>query len=161
MKFRLTAAAIDPAALLGALDDTDSGACVTFEGRVRDRNEGKSVRALDYEAYGPLAEKEGEKILAEARKKFPIHGAACVHRTGRLKLGEIAVWVAVTAAHRGAAFEACRYIIDQTKARVPIWKNEHYAKGASAWINSAGKAGAPAGKPAARRGSASAGHKRR
>jgi molybdopterin synthase catalytic subunit len=160
MKFHLTAAAIDPAALLGALDDAGSGACVTFEGRVRNLNGGRAVRALDYEAYGPLAEKEGEKILAEARKKFPIHGAACVHRTGRLRLGEIAVWVAVTSAHRGAAFEACRYIIDETKARVPIWKKEHYAKGASAWIDPAGKSGDSGAKPRARRGSASAGHKR-
>jgi len=137
MGFRLTDSAIDPSALLAAFHDVRAGACVTFEGRVRDLNEGKSVRALDYEAYGPLALKEGERILAEAAGKFGILWAACVHRTGSLQLGDLAVWVAVAAAHRGAAFDACRYIIDETKARVPIWKREHYADGTTEWINCA------------------------
>jgi len=92
------------------------------------------LRALDYEAYAPLAEKEGARILAEAREKFSVFGAMCVHRVGALALGDLAVWVGVTAAHRGAAFDACRYIIDEAKARVPIWKKEHYADGATVWI---------------------------
>jgi molybdopterin synthase catalytic subunit len=137
MPFQLAKAEIDTAALLVALRDTRAGACVTFEGRVRAQNEGRAVRVLEYEAYGPLAEKEGGRILAEAAGKFPIIGATCVHRTGRLELGDLAVWVAVTAAHRGAAFEACRYVIDQVKERVPIWKKEHYADGATEWINCA------------------------
>lgn len=112
---------------------------MTFEGWVRDHNDGRPVSALDYEAYAPLAEKEGERILAEAREKFPIIGAVCVHRVGALQLGDLAVWVGVTAAHRGAAFDACRYLIDETKARVPIWKKEHYADGAVAWINCASR----------------------
>jgi molybdopterin synthase catalytic subunit len=144
MGFKLTDTAIDPAALMGGLRDTRAGACVTFEGRVRDQNDGRAVRALDYEAYAPLAEKEGERILSEAKEKFQIVGAACVHRTGSLKLGDLAVWVAVTAGHRAAAFEACRYIIDETKARVPIWKKEHYGDGAAEWINCATR-GAHAG----------------
>ncbi len=137
VSFRLSAAALDPAALARALADVRAGACVIFEGWVRDRNEGQPVRSLEYEAYAPLAEKEGARILAEAREKFALLGAACVHRVGHLQLGELAVWVGVTAEHRGAAFDACRYIIDEAKARVPIWKKEHYANGATAWINCA------------------------
>jgi molybdopterin synthase catalytic subunit len=137
MDFQLTDKAIDTAALLGGMGDTSAGACVTFEGRVRDHSEGRTVRALDYEAYGPLAQREGERVLREARDKFPVVGAACVHRTGSLSLGDIAVWVAVTAAHRGAAFDACRYIIDEIKARLPIWKKEHYEGGSSEWVNCA------------------------
>lgn len=139
MDFQLTDKAVDPAALLGGMGDTSAGACVTFEGRVRDNSEGRKVRALDYEAYGPLAQKEGERILREARDKFQVVGAACVHRTGSLSLGDIAVWVAVTAAHRGAAFDACRYIIDEIKARLPIWKKEHYEGGSSEWVNCASR----------------------
>lgn len=137
MSFSLSATALDPAALHRALADARAGACVTFEGWVRNRNEGQPVSALDYEAYPPLAEKEGARILAEAREKFSILGAHCVHRTGHLALGDLAVWVGVTAEHRGAAFDACRFIIDEAKARVPIWKKEHYTGGASAWINCA------------------------
>jgi molybdopterin synthase catalytic subunit len=137
MSFHISAATIDPAEIQRALRDRQAGACATFEGWVRDRNDGRAVRLLDYEAYAPLAEKEGERILAEARAKFQISGAACVHRTGRLAPGDLAVWVGVVAEHRGAAFDACRYIIDETKARLPIWKREHYAEGESVWVNCA------------------------
>lgn len=135
--FRISSTTIDPAALHAKLSDVRAGACVTFEGWVRNRNEGQPVVSLEYEAYVPLAEKEGAKILAEAREKFALVGAVCAHRVGHLQLGELAVWVGVTAEHRGAAFEACRYIIDEAKARLPIWKKEHYATGATAWINCA------------------------
>lgn len=135
--FRLAAEALDPAGLQRALADERAGACVTFEGWVRNRNDGQPVKSLDYEAYAPLAETEGRRILAEAHAKFSILAAACVHRTGALALGELAVWVGVTAEHRGAAFDACRYIIDEAKARLPIWKKEHYAGGTTAWINCA------------------------
>jgi molybdopterin synthase catalytic subunit len=135
--FRLAATALDPAALQRALTDARAGACVTFEGWVRNRNEGQPVLSLEYEAYAPLADKEGARILAEAKDKFALLAAACVHRTGHLQLGELAVWVGVTAEHRGAAFDACRYIIDEAKARLPIWKKEHYTSGATAWINCA------------------------
>ena len=137
MSFSLTVTPIDPAALQRALADVRAGACVTFEGWVRNRNEGQPVLSLEYEAYEPLAEKEGARILREALEKFSVLGVACVHRTGHLHLGEMAVWVGVTAEHRGAAFDACRYLIDETKARVPIWKKEHYADGVSSWINCA------------------------
>jgi molybdopterin synthase catalytic subunit len=135
--FRISTEPIDPAALQRGLADVRAGACVTFEGWVRNRNDGQAVTALDYEAYVPLAEKEGEKILAEARTKFPVLAAVCVHRVGALQLGDLAVWVGVIAEHRGAAFDACRLIIDEAKARVPIWKKEHYSGGATEWINCA------------------------
>jgi len=108
---------------------------VTFEGWVRARNDGREVRALEYEAYAPLAEKEGARILAEAKARFDLLDALCVHRTGQLALGDLAVWVGVTAEHRGTSFEACRYLIDELKARLPVWKKEHYAEGPTAWIN--------------------------
>jgi molybdopterin synthase catalytic subunit len=144
--FRLSADPIDAAALVRGLADPRAGACATFEGWVRERNDGRPVRSLEYEAYAPLAEKEGTRILAEASARFPILEAACVHRTGALALGDLAVWVGVTAEHRAAAFEACRYIIDEAKTRVPIWKREHYADGTAGWINAAtGASGAPPG----------------
>jgi molybdopterin synthase catalytic subunit len=137
MSFRISAAPLDPGDLQGALTDERAGAVVTFEGRVRNRNDGQAVQSLEYEAYAPLAESEGVKILAEAKQRFALTTACAVHRVGHLKLGEIAVWVGVAAEHRGAAFDACRYIIDEAKARLPIWKKEHYASGATAWINCA------------------------
>lgn len=135
--FRISAEPIDPRALERSLEHASTGACVCFQGWVRDHNDGGSVTALEYEAHETVAVKEGDKVVAEARERFAIHTAACVHRTGRLRIGECAVWVGVSAAHRGAAFDACRYIIDEIKQRVPIWKKEHYAGGASGWVNCA------------------------
>ncbi len=135
--FRISGQPLDPGELKHALEHEAAGACVCFEGWVRDHNEGERVTALEYEAHEPVAVKEGAKVLAEARERFDISTAACVHRTGRLEIGECAVWVGVSAAHRGAAFEACRYVIDEIKARLPIWKKEHYAGGASGWVNCA------------------------
>lgn len=145
--FKISPAPLDPAALQQALLDPRAGACVTFEGWVRNRNEGQSVQSLEYEAYLPLAEKEGAKILEEARRKFALVGAAVVHRVGHLRLGDIAVWVGVTAEHRGDAFDACRYLIDEAKARLPIWKREHYVTGATAWINCATRGDHSVGTP--------------
>lgn len=135
--FTVSPALIDPAHLQRTLADARAGACVTFEGWVRNHNEGQPVLALDYEAFVPLAEKEGALILTEAKTRFDLLTAIATHRTGKLAIGDLAVWVGVSAAHRGAAFDACRYIIDEAKARLPIWKKEHYATGASQWINCA------------------------
>jgi molybdopterin synthase catalytic subunit len=137
MNFRLSAEPIEPATLAAALRDPRAGACATFEGWVRNQNDGRQVQALDYQAYTELAEKEAERILGEARSRFPVLAAACVHRIGSLALGDLAVWVGVTAAHRDPAFAACRFIIDEIKARLPIWKREHYADGTTEWINCA------------------------
>jgi len=135
--FKIVAEPIAIESLKATLADAQAGACVTFEGWVRNHNEGKPVEALDYEAYAALAETEGNRILKEASERFELEHIVCVHRTGSLQIGDLAVWVGVTAAHRGAAFDACRYVIDEVKARVPIWKKEHYADGASEWINCA------------------------
>ena len=85
--------------------------------------------------------KKARKILREALERFAIAAARCEHRVGKLAIGDCAVWVGVSAAHRGAAFDACRYIIDETKSRVPIWKKEHYRDGQSGWVNCATKVG--------------------
>jgi molybdopterin synthase catalytic subunit len=135
--FKLSATPLRPGELQRLLVDSHAGACVSFEGWVRDHNDGRAVRALDYEAYAELAEKEGARILEEAKAKFAVQAIHCVHRVGSLAIGDLAVWVGVSAAHRGAAFDACRYVIDEAKARVPIWKKEHYVSGASEWINCA------------------------
>ncbi|MEM9058644.1 MAG: molybdenum cofactor biosynthesis protein MoaE, partial [Pseudomonadota bacterium] len=127
--FRIGASPIDSNALRDALAAPGAGACATFEGWVRNRNEGRAVARLDYEAYRELAEPEGARIVAEAIARFGITHALCVHRTGALAIGDLAVWVGASAPHRGAAFSATRYIIDEIKARVPIWKKEHYASG--------------------------------
>ncbi|HTA66240.1 MAG TPA: molybdenum cofactor biosynthesis protein MoaE [Xanthomonadaceae bacterium] len=136
-RFALSAVAIDSTALRAALSDPRAGACAVFEGWVRDHNEGRPVRGLRYEAYAELAEAEGARILDEARARFAIVEAFAVHRRGELELGELAVWVGVSAAHRDAAFAACRWIIDEVKARVPIWKHERYADGDADWLHPA------------------------
>ena len=137
IRFSLSEQALDPVALKQDLLDATAGAAVTFEGWVRNHHGGEAVAALEYEAYGPVAEPEGSRILDEAIGRFEIVTAFGRHRTGLLSIGDCAVWVGVSAAHRGAAFDACRYIIDELKARVPIWKKEHYAAGPSGWVNCA------------------------
>ena len=132
--FELTSTAIDPQALREPFADPASGAYTSFEGRVRDHNEGRRVLRLEYEAYVPLAVAEGTRIIEEARARFGVARLACVHRIGALAIGDIAVWVGACAAHRDAAFAACRYVIDEVKRRVPIWKKEHYVDGTSGWV---------------------------
>jgi molybdopterin synthase catalytic subunit len=131
----ITGEPIDPAALRRALFDPGAGAYCGFEGWVRNENVGRQVRQLEYEAYEPLAISEGERILAEARQKYPCLHAHCVHRTGLLEIGDCAVWVGVSSPHRDEAFHACRLIIDELKVRLPIWKKEHYVDGDSGWVN--------------------------
>jgi molybdopterin synthase catalytic subunit len=133
--FLLSAEPIDMTALAARLTSAQAGACVSFEGRVRDHNAGRSVQRLDYQAYPALAETEGSRVVSEAMQHFPIVDVCCMHRVGALQIGDLAVWVGVSAAHRDAAFAACRYIIDEVKKRVPIWKNEHYADGQSGWLH--------------------------
>ncbi len=126
---------IDPVRLRAAMADSRAGAFLVFEGWVRDHHDGRAVTGLDYQAYVELAESEGERILAEAKQRFGVLDARCVHRVGRLALGALAVWVGVSAGHRDAAFAACRYIIDEVKQRVPIWKREHYVDRDPAWLH--------------------------
>ncbi len=114
--------------------DPGAGGFVCFEGWVRNHNQGKDVKKLAYESYTNLAIKEGSRIIQEAYEKFNINKAFCSHRVGLLEIGDMAVWVGVSAAHRDAAFQACRYILDQVKSRVPIWKNESWTDGESGWV---------------------------
>lgn len=134
-RFRLAQTPFDTATLRAELLDDRVGGYASFEGWVRDHNAGRAVHGLRYEAYAALAEREGERILAEALQKFEIIDARCVHRVGDLAIGELAVWVGVSAAHRDAAFAACRYVIDEVKSRVPIWKHERYAAGDAGWLH--------------------------
>jgi molybdopterin/thiamine biosynthesis adenylyltransferase/molybdopterin synthase catalytic subunit/rhodanese-related sulfurtransferase len=133
--FSFTREKINEGELRKQLQDPAAGGYASFEGWVRNHNEGLPVRHLEYEAFEPLAIKEGERILTESIKRFGIEHAACVHRIGDLAVGEMAVWVGVSARHRAEAFQACRYIIDEVKHRVPIWKKEHYENGDSGWVN--------------------------
>ncbi len=143
MRFRFTDVAIDAAAARRELRDPGAGGFVSFEGWVRDHNEGREVTRLEYEAFQQLAVREGERILAEALARHPVKHALCIHRVGALDLSDMAVWVGVSSAHRGEAFEACRYIIDEVKHRLPIWKKEHYRSGDSGWVNCERCAAAP------------------
>lgn len=134
-RFRFSHEAIDVTSLRQQLADPACGGYASFEGLVRNHNEGQPVRHLEYQAYEALAVKEGERIIAEAIAKYGVEHAACVHRVGDLAIGDMAVWVGVSSRHRGEAFLACRYIIDEVKHRVPIWKKEHYVNGDSGWVN--------------------------
>jgi molybdopterin synthase catalytic subunit len=133
--FRFSRVTIDGAALRAELGDPASGGFAAFEGWVRNHNEGRDVRRLEYEAFEELAVKEGQRIVRAAVDRFGVAHALCVHRVGALEIGELAVWVGVSSGHRGEAFDACRYIIDEVKHRLPIWKKEHYMTGNSGWVN--------------------------
>ncbi len=133
--FGFTHTRIDPQSLRVALEDPTAGGYASFEGWVRNHNEGHAVTRLEYEAFEALANKEGERIVQEAIERFGVVKAACVHRVGSLAIGDMAVWVGVSSRHRAEAFAACRYIIDEVKHRVPIWKKEHYVTGDSGWVN--------------------------
>lgn len=131
--FEITREPIQPR----AQDDDATGAQVVFTGIVRDHNEGKKVSDLEYEAMPGVAEKEGNRVTHEALHRFEVQQIHCAHRVGPLQIGDVAVQVTVTAAHRGAAFDACRYVIEEVKKRVPIWKRETYTDGTVEWVNAA------------------------
>lgn len=134
MRFKLTDQSIDPSLLREQLLSRSAGAFCSYEGWVRDHNHGKTVCELHYSSYPQMAPGIANEIFDEATAKFALEGAVIVHRTGPLAVGDIAVWVGVTAHHRGDTFLACRYIIDNVKHRLPIWKKEIYADGTEAWI---------------------------
>ena len=150
--------AIDVAALLQFVRADGDGAVVAFDGFVRNESHGRSTLYLDYEAYDAMALAKMGEIAAQASAKYAIHRVAIAHRVGRLQIGETSVFIAVSAAHRAAAFDACRFAIDTLKRTVPIWKKEYFADGA-VWADGelppvpAAKpeltpAATPAGKPA-------------
>ena len=132
---RLTADAIDHAALTEAVRRPSCGAVVTFLGTVRDLTDGKVTVALDYEAYPGMAEKKMAEIEANTRHRWPVGDILMVHRTGHLEVGAVSVAVAVSCPHRAQAFEACRHAIDRLKELVPIWKKENWADGNADWVH--------------------------
>ena len=125
---------LDPTEIATRIRSDGDGALVVFQGVVREHSRGKQVRALVYEAYGSMARKQIEDLAEEARRRWPISDLAVVHRTGTLRVGEVSVVIAVAAAHRGEAFDACEWLIDELKRTVPIWKKEIYTEG-EAWID--------------------------
>ncbi|MFM2418354.1 MAG: hypothetical protein RL385_3077 [Pseudomonadota bacterium] len=135
--FLLSSTPLDTAHLQRALRDPSAGGFVAFEGWVRNHHEGRAVDRLMYEAFPALALKEGTRIVEQAVAQFGVVAAQCVHRVGELGIGEVAVWVGVSAHHRDEAFRACRFIIDEVKHRVPVWKKEHYTDGSTSWVNCA------------------------
>jgi molybdopterin synthase catalytic subunit len=136
--FALTTQPIHSHELVQKVLSSAVGAVVTFEGRVRDHNFGREVVALEYEVYEELACSEGNRVLAEAIERFGLLRAVAVHRYGHLGLQDVAVSVVAVASHRDEAFSACRFIIDEIKLRLPIWKREHYAAGTHAWVDCPG-----------------------
>ncbi len=132
--FSLTDQPIDIPALAAQLHDAAAGAAVTFDGRVRNYNDGRAVSRLEYQAYPALALATGRLILEEEMARHGVLRALAVHRTGSLDIGESAVWVGVAAAHRGAAFDAVRAIMERLKYELPVWKKETYADGSTEWV---------------------------
>jgi molybdopterin synthase catalytic subunit len=128
--FELVRAAIDAAELVRLVRAGQDGAIVTFDGFVRNESHGRETSYLEYEAYESMALGKMKEIAAQIHEKFAIHRVAIVHRLGRLEIGETSVFIAVSAPHRGAAFDACRFAIDTLKRTVPIWKKEYFADGA-------------------------------
>lgn len=131
---RVTDEPIDPAAVLAGAAGPGDGAALLFVGMVRDRNDGRDVGHLEYRAYAEMAERVLEEIVREAETRWEVGEATVVHRVGRLEIGETAVAIVVAAPHRGEAYEASRYIIEELKKRVPIWKREGYVEGESEWL---------------------------
>lgn len=125
---------LDAGAIADRIKTDADGGLVVFEGIVRAKSRGKEVRALVYEAYGLMAQRQMEQLAEEAHRRWPINDVAIVHRVGTLQVGETSVVIAVSAGHRGEAFEACRWLIDELKRTVPIWKKEVYTEG-EAWID--------------------------
>ena len=126
---------LDVAEVVAALDDEAAGGLTLFVGRVRDHDGGKDVHGLDYSAHPSALEKLRE-VCERIAEEYDVHGVAAVHRTGTLALGDIAVVVATTAAHRGEAFTASRALIDTLKAEVPIWKHQRFGDGTDEWVGS-------------------------
>lgn len=133
--FQLQSHPIDSENCRRLLFRDDAGACAIFEGWVRDHQRGRAVQCLEFEAFDTLVRDEGVRMLAEIEQRYPGVRVHCVHRTGRLAVGEMAVWIGASAAHRPSAFAACRETIEELKRRLPIWKKEHFTAGAAEWVD--------------------------
>jgi molybdopterin synthase catalytic subunit len=139
MRSALTDHAIDTAALVAEVSRSANGATLLFVGTVRDVNDGRSVTGIEYSAYRSMAEREMADIVREASEKFATPDIVVEHRLGELAITDASVAIAVAHARRGAAYDASRYVIDQLKKRVPIWKLEHYIDGTREWVNASGQ----------------------
>lgn len=128
--YRLVREPIDAANLVAHVKAPEDGAVATFDGVVRNHSGGRRTLYLEYEAYEGMALAKMREIVGEMHQRFAIHRAAMVHRLGRLEIGETSVFIAVSAAHRGPALDACRWAIDTLKKTVPIWKKEYFEDGA-------------------------------
>jgi molybdopterin synthase catalytic subunit len=144
MRIAIVTRTIDPAAILREVASDEVGATSLFLGTVRDTNDGRAVAGMEYAAYESMAAAELERIASEAVQRFGTTALVVEHRTGELQLGDVSVAVAASHAHRAPALDATRYVIEQLKQRVPIWKREHYTDGTRAWVDPtrAGVAGA-------------------
>jgi molybdopterin synthase catalytic subunit len=142
--FRITNEPIHLLEAIGAVAGRDRGAVATFCGVVRDHHRGKLVVSLEYHAYAPMAERLFAEIAGEAAHRHPGTGVAVIHRVGALRIGDVSVVVAAASTHRAEAFAACSFVIDEVKARAPIWKREYFQDGV-VWIEGPDGCG-PAGR---------------
>ena len=126
---------IKPAALMAEVQSVQFGAISVFAGTVRDTNDGRSVTAIDYSAYTSMAESELSEILAEAQDRFGVTAIIVEHRVGALALGDVSVAIVAAHAHRAPALDCTRFVIEEIKKRLPIWKKEHYADGTREWVD--------------------------
>jgi molybdopterin synthase catalytic subunit len=136
MRVTLVDGPIDASALISEVSDDSCGAASVFLGCVRNVNDGRAVTGIEYSAYRSMAEREMNAIAREASEKFGVSRLVVEHRVGELGLGDVSVAVVVAHPHRGPSLDATRYVIEELKQRVPIWKLELYADGAREWVNS-------------------------
>ena len=130
----VTAGPIDPGDVLGSVGAHGDGAVLLFLGTVRDHSDGAAVEGLTYEAYQAMAERELARIAAEAAERAGTDRLAVVHRVGALAIGDVSVAIAVSTPHRAEAYDASRYVIEEIKKRLPVWKREHYVGAGSRWV---------------------------
>ena len=130
---RITSSRLNPAALARAVSSARHGAAASFVGTVRAIHAGRRVKAVNYDCFAPLAEKELARIAAEAEKRWPVKVAA-EHRIGRLSVGQASLAIAVGSGHRAESFEACRFVLEEIKRRLPVWKKERYLRGEGRWL---------------------------
>src|SRR5688572_8244854 len=147
MRAALVDRPLDPAALLAEVSAPANGAAILFLGTVREVNEGRDVSGIEYSAYAAMAQRELGAIVAEAAARFGSPHVTVEHRLGTLAVGEASVGIAVAHPHRGAAFDAARFVIEELKRRVPIWKREHYVDGTREWVDPTSVRAAPASDP--------------
>ncbi|HLU26520.1 MAG TPA: molybdenum cofactor biosynthesis protein MoaE [Longimicrobiales bacterium] len=137
MEAWITREPLDASTVLSRVGAPEDGAVLVFLGTVRNENEGRPVSGMRYEAYEAMAGRVLAAIAAEAAARIGSDRIAVAHRVGELAVGEVSVAIAVSSPHRAEAFDGCRYIIEEVKRRLPVWKEEHYTDGSSAWLDGA------------------------